>query len=218
LLPRPLALVFNDICRGSRPGRKYASESDRDLISRSRMRLVTRDTELSVQDVLVCSSFAFHNSLLPKVSAVLKLKSFYVIGGLSWRCGMPDKTVLIVDDDESMVRALSIRLRDSGYKVLAACDGMQAFAQAQRHQPDLILLDIRMPAGGGFGALERLNHSIRTMCIPVIIITALEEEGLREKAESFGANDFFKKPFDNGELLEAVNRGVAMLRSPARVA
>lgn len=118
---------------------------------------------------------------------------------------MADKSILIVDDDESLVRALAIKLRDAGYKVLAAWDAAQAVSQTRRHEPDLILLDIRMPEGGGFSVLDELGHSMKTMDIPIIIMTALEDQEIREQALAYGAVDFFIKPLDMGRLLEAIN-------------
>jgi DNA-binding response OmpR family regulator len=122
---------------------------------------------------------------------------------------VPEKTILIVDDDEALVRALAIKLRDCGYKVLAAWDGSQALEQARRHEPDLILLDIRMPAGGGFGVLDKLGHAVKTMDIPVIVMTALESEEIRNRARSSGAAGFFKKPFNTGRLVQAIDAVLA---------
>lgn len=119
---------------------------------------------------------------------------------------MSGKKILIVDDDESLVRALAIKLRDAGYDVLAAWDAAQGVSQAQRHEPDLILLDIRMPEGGGFTVLETLRHSIKTRSIPVIVATALESEEVCEAAKSHGAVEYFKKPLDTGRLLETIGR------------
>jgi len=121
---------------------------------------------------------------------------------------MPDKTVLVVDDDESMVRALTIKLKDAGYNVVVAMDGLQAVMQAQKREPDLVLLDVRMPAGGGFNVMDRLQHSIKTRGIPIIIMTALEHDEVQQKARNLGAVEFFKKPFDTAKLLEAVNRAL----------
>jgi CheY-like chemotaxis protein len=126
------------------------------------------------------------------------------LGGMK----MSEKAILVVDDDDSMVQALTIKLRDAGYKVLVAMDGLQAVMQAQKKEPDLVLLDIRMPAGSGLKVLERLKHSIKTRGIPVIVMTAMEEDGIRDRARIAGAVDFFKKPFDTGELLKAVVRSL----------
>lgn len=122
---------------------------------------------------------------------------------------MPDRSVLIVDDDEELVRTLALKLRNAGYQVLAGMDGLQAVMQAQRNKPDLILLDMRMPAGDGIYVMDKLHHSIKTMRIPVIVMTASEDEGIRERAEALGAVDYFEKPFDADLLLKAVERVLA---------
>lgn len=121
-----------------------------------------------------------------------------------------NKTVLVVDDDESMVRALSIKLRDSGYTVFVAMDALQAVMQAQKRDPDLVILDVRMPAGGGMSVMDKLSHSIRTRRIPVIMMTALEDPEIQEQAKSFGVlAQFFKKPFDTELMLEAVAKALS---------
>ena len=127
-----------------------------------------------------------------------------------WGCLLPEKKILVVDDDESLVRALAIKLRDAGYSVLAAWDAAQAVSQAQRHEPDLILLDIRMPEGGGFTVLETLKHSIKTRNIPVIVVTALEGQEISEAAKTHGAIEFFKKPLDTARLLEVIGKALAV--------
>lgn len=122
---------------------------------------------------------------------------------------MAEKSILIVDDDESLVRALAIKLRDAGYKVLAAWDAAQGVSQSQRHVPDLILLDIRMPEGGGFNVLDQLGHSMKTMDIPIIVVTALEDQEIREQAMAYGAVDFFRKPLDVARLLQVIDKALA---------
>jgi DNA-binding response OmpR family regulator len=118
---------------------------------------------------------------------------------------MNDKTVLIVDDDETLVRALALKLRAAGYEVLVGMDGLQAVMQAQRKDPDLILLDVRMPAGDGIYVMDKLHHSISTMRIPVIVMSAMEDEDLRDKVSSLGAIGFVRKPFDADALIKAVD-------------
>lgn len=140
----------------------------------------------------------------------------YTLGGeyvavesWGWRVSENHKTVLVVDDDESMVRALSIKLRDAGYTVFVAMDALQAVTQAQKREPDLVILDVRMPAGGGINVMDKLSHSIKTRRIPVIVMTALEDPEIQEQANSFGVlSQFFKKPFDTTRMLEAVARAL----------
>ena len=78
-----------------------------------------------------------------------------------WRCSLSGKVILVVDDDEDFLQTLSIRLRTAGYKSVVAADGMQAVMMAQRHNPDLVVLDMRMPGGGGMSVMETLASQPR---------------------------------------------------------
>ena len=122
---------------------------------------------------------------------------------------MSDRSVLIVDDDESLVRELAAKLRGAGYEVIVGMDGLQALMQAQRKGPDLILLDMRMPAGDGFYVLDKLDDSIKTMRIPVVAMIASEDESTLEKARAYGADEIIMKPIDPDNLLEVVSRMLA---------
>jgi len=81
------------------------------------------------------------------------------------------KKVLVVDDERDIIKALMIRLQGAGYEVVTAFDGAQAIFVAHKEKPDLIILDIRMPAGDGFSVAEKLKHSTNTVSIPIIFLT-----------------------------------------------
>jgi len=114
------------------------------------------------------------------------------------------RTILVADDDKDLVMALSIRLRAAGYDVISAHDGDEAFELASKNKPDLIILDVRMPAGGGFTSIDRMKHSLNTRNIPVIFLTAFDDEDMREEGRKLGAVGFFRKPFDDSEFMEAI--------------
>jgi DNA-binding response OmpR family regulator len=114
---------------------------------------------------------------------------------------MEKKKILIVDDERDWVDMLSIRLVHSGYQVEVAFDGLQAVAQAAQLKPDLILLDIMMPAGGGLGALKNMRISTKTFSMPVIVITAKGDKETKEAAEKLGISGYFVKPVDMVALL-----------------
>ena len=114
------------------------------------------------------------------------------------------KKILIVDDEPSIVRLLSMRLKASGYETVVANDSLQCIKSAREEKPDLILLDMKMPAGGGLHAFENLKASVYTANIPVIFITAYPGEEVRKQAMELGADDFFPKPFNNEELLQKI--------------
>ncbi len=118
------------------------------------------------------------------------------------------KKILIVDDERDIVKALMIRLQGAGYEVVTAFDGAQGVFMAHKEKPDLILLDIRMPAGNGFSVAQRLKRSINTFTIPVIFLTGSPERNAEEKAMALGARFYVKKPYDPEELLDAIRRAL----------
>ncbi len=118
------------------------------------------------------------------------------------------KKILIVDDERDIVKALMIRLQGAGYEVVTAFDGAQGVFMAHKEKPDLIILDIRMPAGDGFSVAQRLKRSIHTFSIPVIFLTGSPEKNASEKAMALGARFFVKKPYDPEELLDAIKRAL----------
>ena len=78
------------------------------------------------------------------------------------------KRILIVEDDENIVKALSVRLKSKGYDVVASYDAVMGMQKAMEQPPDLILLDIMMPGGNGITLAERLQNSTKTGHIPII--------------------------------------------------
>ena len=118
------------------------------------------------------------------------------------------KRILIVDDERDIVKALTIRLQRAGYEVVTAFDGAQGIFVAHKENPDLIILDIRMPAGNGFSVAEKLKESTDTVAIPVIFLTGSPEENSEGKAMALGARFYVKKPYDPEELLDAIRRAL----------
>jgi len=112
------------------------------------------------------------------------------------------KTILIIDDDQDWVWMLGMWLQHEGYHVESAFDAAQAITQAINVKPDLVLLDIIMPAGDGVGALEKLRNNANTINIPVIVVTAVKDKQTKEKAEKLGISGYFVKPVDKGTLME----------------
>jgi DNA-binding response OmpR family regulator len=118
------------------------------------------------------------------------------------------KKILIVDDERDIVKGLMIRLQGAGYDVVTAFDGAQGVFMAHKEKPDLIILDIRMPAGNGFSVAQRLKRSIHTFTIPVIFLTGSPEKNAEDKARALGARFYIKKPYDPEELLDAIKRAL----------
>jgi len=116
------------------------------------------------------------------------------------------KLILVADDDRDLVTALSIRLRAAGYGVVGAHDGDEAYSVAQETKPDLIILDVRMPSGGGFSSIDRMKHSLTTRNTPVIFLTAFDDNEMREEANRLGAAGYFRKPFNDAEFMAAIKK------------
>ena len=110
--------------------------------------------------------------------------------------------ILIIEDEEDVAKALKIRLKANGYDVISAPDSIQGVTLANKEKPDLIILDIMIPGGGGFAVAERLKQSVDTWDIPIIFLTGIS--GTEEMAYKAGARFYFKKPYDPIELLNAI--------------
>ena len=119
---------------------------------------------------------------------------------------MSNKKILIVDDDQDLTRGLKIRLQANGYETVFAGDGCSAVKIAKEEKPDLVLLDLGLPAGDGFIVMERLKSLSSLSTIPIIVLSARDPKGNMERAFQAGANAFFQKPADNEELLETIQR------------
>lgn len=122
---------------------------------------------------------------------------------------MQKPKILVVDDDPDLVRAMRLRLRANHYEIATATDGYAAIATAQKERPDLIVLDLGLPAGDGFNVLERLQASDVLSGIPVIVLSARDPQNNERRALKAGASAFFQKPADNDELLNAIRASLA---------
>ena len=112
--------------------------------------------------------------------------------------------IMIVDDDPDLRMALKLRLRANHFETAYAADGFSAIATAQKERPDLIILDIGLPAGDGFVVLDRLQASATLSSIPVIVLTARDPQYNRERILKAGACAFLQKPADNNQLLDVI--------------
>jgi two-component system, OmpR family, KDP operon response regulator KdpE len=108
------------------------------------------------------------------------------------------KRILVVDDEPPIQRTLRRNLMASGYEVLIAENGTQALEIVQQHQPDLILLDLYMP--GDVSGLDVCVRVRETSRVPIIVLSAANEEKLKVRALDLGADDYLTKPFSQDEL------------------
>ena len=112
--------------------------------------------------------------------------------------------ILIVDDDQDIRRLLAHRLKAESYETVFASDAISAVNMARREAPDLILLDLGLPAGDGYVVMERLKAMPSLEGVPVIVVTARDLSGERERIASAGAEAVFHKPIEHDRLLAAV--------------
>ncbi len=114
------------------------------------------------------------------------------------------KKILVIEDTAEVRENLCEILELSGYEVVAAENGKKGVTSAREHQPDLILCDVMMPELDGFGVMKILNRSPDLNHIPLIFLTARAEKSDMRKGMGLGAEDYITKPFDDVELLEAI--------------
>ena len=116
------------------------------------------------------------------------------------------KTVLIVEDEKNIVDILRFNLQREGYQTAEAYDGEDGLEKARTADPDLILLDVMLPKLNGFDVCRRLRAAGSS--VPVIILTAREEEADKVLGLEIGADDYITKPFSMRELLARVSANI----------
>lgn len=119
---------------------------------------------------------------------------------------MEPRTVLIVEDDPASLDIFTTILRHGGYQVLTAQTGAEGVEIARARVPDLVVVDIGLPDGPGFGVLDELTDDPTTAHIPLIVCTVHVFEHDKVHARRAGSDVFLEKPIEARELLAQVNR------------
>ena len=104
-------------------------------------------------------------------------------------------TILLVEDEDSLRRVMKDLLEQEGYTICEARDGAEAFEQVDRHNPDLVLLDLNLPNVDGYTVLAKLRSHPRTASLPIVVLTARGDEDNEVRVLRLGATDFLTKPF-----------------------
>ena len=131
------------------------------------------------------------------------------------------KKILVVDDNEVILKTISLKLQGAGFSVITALDGSEAVAAARKEAPDLILLDITFPPDvsgmqwDGFRIMDWIHRLDQEKKIPIIIITSLEDMKSKERATSSGAVGFFHKPINHDNLLKVIRTTLGEVNKPA---
>jgi two-component system KDP operon response regulator KdpE len=118
---------------------------------------------------------------------------------------MSNKKILIVEDDADVRLGYQVLLKANHYDTFFAADSTSAVSEARKHQPDLIILDLGLPAGDGFIVLERFKGNMNLAVIPVIVVSARDLRGNKERALKAGAKAFVQKPWNDNELLALIS-------------
>ena len=118
------------------------------------------------------------------------------------------KRILVVEDQEDNRQILRDLLTNAGYEMLVAEDGVQALEQAEKHRPDLILMDIQLPVLDGYEATRRLKANPELKAIPIIVITSYALSGDEEKARAAGCDAYVAKPYSPRALLAKIREYV----------
>ena len=121
---------------------------------------------------------------------------------------MANKKILIIEDDPDVLQGMHVRLKANRYDVYLAVDTFSGVAEARRSQPDLILLDLGLPAGGGFMVMERLKMIPSLAIIPIVVVSARHGLGNQKRAFDAGAKAFLQKPVDDHQLLAVIRQAL----------
>lgn len=119
------------------------------------------------------------------------------------------KKILIVEDEESLLKLESILLTSKGYEVEGVADGLAAMEAIKKSQPDLVLLDIMLPEIDGFEVCRRIKEDPDTRDIPVIMLTAKKSREDMARGEEVGADWYITKPFKSAMVIETIQRFIA---------
>lgn len=113
------------------------------------------------------------------------------------------KKVLVIEDDQKIAKSLEIRLRSVGVRPILAYDAVMGVQSFNAYNPDLIIMDVMMPAGNGIDTAINIQD-MSDSDIPIIFITASKKISVQDKALALGAAGFFEKPYDSERLLNKV--------------
>ena len=117
---------------------------------------------------------------------------------------MSNKRILVVEDDADVRLGYHVLLKANHYDTCFAVDSLSAVSEARKQHPDLIILDLGLPAGDGFLVLERLQANANLAMVPVIVVSARDVVANKGRALKAGAKAFLQKPWNDTELLAII--------------
>jgi len=114
---------------------------------------------------------------------------------------MSNKKILVVEDDADVRLGYQVLLKANHYDTCFASDALSAISEARKQQPDMIILDLGLPAGDGFVVMDRLRANLNLAMIPILVVSARDARTNHQRALDSGAMGFVSKPWDDDELL-----------------
>lgn len=117
---------------------------------------------------------------------------------------MQKNKILIIEDEPDVAKLLASRLRNAGYETVIAGDGVQGVQFAHKEKPDLIILDLMLPAGNGLVVLDNLKMSFYSRYIPVLVLSGVKDDEYKNKAREKGVEVYLEKPYEPQALLTTV--------------
>jgi two-component system, response regulator, stage 0 sporulation protein F len=128
---------------------------------------------------------------------------------------MTKDTIVVADDDRSVVILVSEFLRKKGFHVVPAFDAMQAMMGIRQATPKAVIMDVNMPGGTGLDVLQKLKAMTKTSQIPVLILTASLDPSRADEVRALGADEFLTKPVDLKQLHAALLQALGRPPEPA---
>ena len=122
-------------------------------------------------------------------------------------------SILAVDDSSSMRQMVAFTLKNAGYEVVDAVDGMDAFDKASKRRFDLVLTDQNMPRLDGIGLTKKLRDHANFKSTPILILTTESSDQMKQAGRAAGATGWLVKPFDPAKLIEVIGKVIPASRS-----
>ena len=117
-----------------------------------------------------------------------------------------EKTVLVVDDSTTIRQVISFCLKEAGYQVIEAVDGVDALSKCANNQIDLLLTDLHMPNMSGFELVKEVRASNKHKFIPILVISTESQIATKEEGKSIGVTGWFVKPFEPEQLIKVIKK------------
>lgn len=120
--------------------------------------------------------------------------------------GKSGRKILVVEDESDISKVLVKRLSVAGYEVVVAEDAYQGINTMHQIRPDLVILDLMMPAGGGAGFLKNMKSSSHLKFTPVVVLTGMSDPDYKQKILDAGVDAYLEKPYEPDELISTIQK------------